>query len=347
MSKNARHAFFAFLGCIATSCDPPPRERSTARIQELSPIVSDSLALPVRVATLHDYIIVADAALDPALHVISAVDAGVIASLGPKGEGPHEFENIRGLAANAWDDAVWAFDASRQRLTRIALHDGTVQLDSMVSVRTGQPVTQAVWVGEDLIGVGLFEEGRFAVIDPQSGTVREFVGPVPSVGDSASPRIAQQAYQAELHVRPGRAQVVALTRHADRLEFYDLDRDSSWIVSGPDGFGPRFTLGLDPDMPAFSTDLDLRFGYIDAAPTADYLIALYSGKTRREARGQANFGQRIRVFDWEGKLVGEVGLERPVIGIGVDEERDVLYAVTHEPMPAIVRLVLSEILPPE
>lgn len=75
---------------------------------------------------------------------------------------------------------------------------------------------------------------------------------------------------------------------------------------------------------------------------ADGFLALYSGRTRGEFPGRANYGTFVHEFTWEGALRAIHKLDADVITIAWSEPDRKLYAVRHDPLPAI--LVYS--LPP-
>jgi hypothetical protein len=86
---------------------------------------------------------------------------------------------------------------------------------------------------------------------------------------------------------------------------------------------------------------DLRFGYVDVATTGSRIYGLFSGRRRGDfPRGQAVYARQIHVFDWAGELEAVLDLDSDVIAIAADERDRVLYAIRHDPLPAIVKYEL-------
>jgi hypothetical protein len=54
------------------------------------------------------------------------------------------------------------------------------------------------------------------------------------------------------------------------------------------------------------------------------------------------FGDRLHVFDWDGRFLGEQRLDADVLAIAVAEQGDLVYALRHEPEPAVVVYLKSE-----
>ena len=75
---------------------------------------------------------------------------------------------------------------------------------------------------------------------------------------------------------------------------------------------------------------------------ADGFLALYSGRTRSAYPGRANYAEYVHEFSWAGELRAIHRLDADVITIAWSEPDRKLYAVRHDPVPAI--LVYS--LPP-
>lgn len=100
-------------------------------------------------------------------------------------------------------------------------------------------------------------------------------------------------------------------------------------VWGPDRFAPR------------AGKYETRFGYLDTAPTAEGVFALYSGRTREAFPGRANYGSTIHFFAWDGELMESYELDADVISIAYSEEDGILYGVRHDPVPGVVMYDLS------
>jgi len=131
------------------------------------------------------------------------------------------------------------------------------------------------------------------------------------------------------------------TRHADRVELYGLDGTLRGVGRGPAHFEPVYEVQSRGGVPFMATGDDLRFGYVDLVAAGDRLYALFSGYTRGERPGRSNFGQQVHVFDWTGRRLQVMQLDWPALGLAVDHDGRSLYAVRHDPQPAVVRYRLQ------
>jgi TolB-like 6-blade propeller-like len=209
-----------------------------------------------------------------------------------------------------------------------------------VVLRSDLGPMNAVRLSDSLIvSLGLFTRGRLALFSG-AGTLRRVVGPLPPTRDGVPATVAQHAYTGTLVRHPHRPWLALATRHADRVELYDLDGTLRRVARGPAEFEPVYEAQVRGGAPTMATGDDLRFGYVDAAAAGDRLYALYSGHTRGERPGRANFGQQVHVFTWNGELQRVIPLDQPVLGIAVSGDGHTMYAVRHDPEPAILRYQL-------
>jgi hypothetical protein len=63
---------------------------------------------------------------------------------------------------------------------------------------------------------------------------------------------------------------------------------------------------------------------------------LFSGRTREDYPERANYGSMVHEFGWDGRFKAEHRLDADLIAIAWSEEDGLLYAVRHEPVPAVV-----------
>jgi hypothetical protein len=329
------------LVCALVACDGESNGDHPPGVQPLTAEVlysDDSLGIPHLLAIAGDRLLVTDIGGGASLHVFG--HGRRIASFGREGRGPGEFSGIRTLQPSADGRTVWLYDLGNTRLTLLdvdSLVAGRGAVRQTVVLRSDLGPMNAVRVADSLIvSSGLFTRGRLALFTG-SGTLQRVVGPLPPARDGVPETVAQHAYTGTLVRHPQRPQLALATRHADRVEFYGLDGTLRRVARGPAEFEPVYEVQVRGGAPTMATGDDLRFGYVDAAAAGDLVYALYSGFTRGERPGRANFGEQVHVFDWEGRLHRVIALDQPVLGIAVSGDGRTMYAVRHDPEPAILR----------
>lgn len=294
---------------------------------------SPVLAMPTRLEIVGDYLAILDAASDSALHVVDRHTGVLVRSLGRRGRGPGEFQGAWALdGARHHDAAVWVYDVSLRRLTRVPLEGegvSTPQRWRMISLADGTLLTESRWLDDEtLLVAGLFDDELVAFYD--SAGRRFGRRAVRDRGTTAG--WAPQARQARLVVHPTGTLAALASRYESRVELLALASGAATKIEGRAGLSP------DEQSPP---SLD-RIHYVDVAATAHSVVAVYSGRDSREYGVRAPFGRCLQVFDWYGILRGAFRLDTDVLAIAIDEEEHLLYALVHDPVPAVVRFPLPQ-----
>jgi hypothetical protein len=345
----ARRAAVAAVLCGTVACGEPDAPRTSAELPSVQPLAGtvlyggDRLSRPQSIGVTDDWVLVGDVPRPHALHVISRTNGRHLASWGREGEGPGEFSSLWGLQP-ADAGQVWLFDPAQTRLTLLdvpaLLADAPAPLRRTLVLRGEYVPMTAVWVADSLLmSSGMFSGGRLAQFD-SIGSPRRVVGPLPPAKPNVPAAVAQHAYSGTLVRHPSRPLLAIGTRHADRVEIYRVDGALVTVARGSAKFEPVYEPRIRGNTPVMGTGDDLRFGYVDLFAAGDRLYALYSGVTRGERPGKASFGGEVHVFDWDGRLRARYALDALALGIAVAPDGRTLYAIRHDPEPAVLRYPL-------
>lgn len=300
---------------------------------------SDALGSPADMALVGSHLVLLNPRGDSALRVYDTRTDRLVRSLGREGAGPGEFLGAWSIDPEPGSaTAFWVYDIALRRMTRVDLAPGAHPAGARtLPLHEAGPVAHPVWIGDSLlVSVGFFPEGgRLAHVDP-SGRLRRVVGNDPPGSDATPMQVRQHAYQGKVQPNADRSLLALATRHADRLEILRVDGTRVAAAERPATFEPVFRTAVRAGESVLDTGDDLRFGYVDIAATPTRIYSLYSGRSRAEAPGRANFGETVFVYDWSGARVDELRLDAPALTIEVDEARGKLYAVQHDPVPAVV-----------
>jgi hypothetical protein len=110
------------------------------------------------------------------------------------------------------------------------------------------------------------------------------------------------------------------------IELIDLERATTTTVEGPVPLPRGSGLG---GLAAVA--------YVDVAVTATSIVGLFSGRDAATSGQRASFGDCLHVFGWDGTFEQGLRLDGDVIAIAVTDDGSAVYALRHEPRPAIVR----------
>lgn len=345
--------FFVFvgstgLGTWAVASDA--ESRSDLAVEYLQGAVyheGEHLGMPMGLGTTSSTIVVIDRFAENSIHVIDRTTGNLRASIGRKGEGPGEFKGASSIDRVAGlQDEVWVFDPGTQRLTRVdlsALHSDGGWAREFVSLRGSARVTSPVRTSSgELLAVGFFPEGRFGIFD-QGGDQVDARGALPEWAEPIPPSVLQHAFMGTIKPDPARLRFAVGARHAGLLEIFDASGQKLARAQVPVEFEPRFTVNHREDRPpSMGSGDDLRFGYVDVATTEARIYGLFSGRLRGDYPKSAWSAREVHVFDWAGRLETIIHLDSDAIAIAVDEQGDSLYAIRHDPLPAIMRYELPD-----
>lgn len=303
-----------------------------------------SLAMPTQIAVVDDRVVLVDGMAERPIHVLDGDSGALLTSLGRSGEGPGEFQWPRALEPEGTDGAFWVYDAGLSRLTLVEPDRWeTEPASSRVTVPIQAPAQTLglVHTTAGILATGFFSEGRLGHFDDR-GVYTGATGTLPTSTIEAPPEVLQHAYRGTLKADPARQRIVLANRHAGSLEVFGTDGFMRQRIEGPAPFEPEFEVKVGERGPSMASGDDLRFGYVDVAPTPDLIYALFSGRTRGAYPDRAVYGSTVHVFGWDGSLRAVYELDVDAMAIAVDEERGRMLAVRHLPTPAVVFFALPE-----
>lgn len=329
---------------MASGCGEP-REQPAESVSLRGEVIAtgEYLDQPGQLAVAGDRLVVLDRSA-PKVHLFALRDGKRLASFGRNGDGPGEFRSARHVQPTDDPDEVWIYDMGLRRMTR--LHFGSEpapRVQEVVNLDAGGGVfLHPAWLTDtSMVVSGIFPrhaEGRLLLARRDGGMIR-MLGEAPKhPGATAIPTtVLQHAYEGPVSVKPDRSRFAIATRQADRLEIFGAGGERITQVTGSTGFLPVFEVRQREAGVSMAIGGDLRVGYVDLASTDDRIYALFSGQLAADAGSTSFYGREVHVFDWSGHLLHRLRLDDPAFTIAVDPGGTRLYAIRHDPAPAIVR----------
>lgn len=306
---------------------------------------SANLATPYAIAVAGPFLVLGDNG-DSMLALFDRKSGRKLATGGRMGAGPGEFKDvwaIQTLQLDSGAQAIWVYDATQDRVSEyLASASGMLRYAGrqIQSQLLGKPLALD-WLNDtSLLTVGYFDRGRFEIVDT-SGREMAARGAIPLASPTFPALAAQQALQPTAALRPDHRAVAVASRYAARVDMYDVSTGEVQTAQVPIPFAPALRLLRNGKVPVFLQDKDTRLGYIGIAATQSRVYALFSGRTRPEYPHRANFGSQVHVFDWTGRFIDAIDLGRDAIQIAVDSSDSLLYAVVHDPAPAVYVYAVS------
>jgi hypothetical protein len=306
------------------------------------------LGIPIDIAIAGRYLAVIDLAADSVLHLFDRTTGEPVGRFGRRGGGPGEFRAPWSMQATDGDPArVWVYDIRLRRLTLVdigaSVEAGELVVARSLTLSTNGIPTGPLWIDSAAaVSLGFFGRGRIAVFDA-AGNHTATYGSLPLDSLELAPAVQQHVYQATATLDPSAQLLAAVTRHASQLEIYGARGTTLASVSGPLRVEPRYTVATSAAGSSMQTGADLRFGYVDVTASDGAIFALFSGRTREAFPRSAYQASFIHVFDWKGRFRYALRLDSPAAAIAVNQSGSMLYAVRHEPTPAVVSYHLGEL----
>jgi hypothetical protein len=331
----------------------PEFDHSTLPVQELSGkllVRDESIGFPSDMLIIGHYVVIADFATrgGGALHVVDLSTGKMRVTAGTAGGGPGEFSSSPQLLRDVnGPEYFWTYDPNASRLMKIDLARLLVNRDyveSTVPLTFPRMMYAMDFVGPGrLVGLGLSAEGRIAMVDLKSGTIR-YSGALPKAVIQAPGSVIQHAYQSALAVRPDLKRVVLAHWRGGGFEVFDADGKFVSEFDGPFPFEPDFVVDRGPRGPIMRGGWNNRYGYLDVVATDSVIVALFSGRAEAHYRGDAWIGEYVHIFSWSGELLGVFRLDRAAHNIALAKDgRTLLAAIVVDPEfhePAIMKYIL-------
>jgi hypothetical protein len=207
-----------------------------------------------------------------------------------------------------------------------------------------QAVEVALLAKGRFIAHAVLPDGQFLVFDT-TGRVLEKLGPPPPEIEGVPASVRAQAYRGAFTLRGDGSRIALALRHGGEAKIFDSLGRLLRVVETPFTFPPNFGVKDTRAGPWLRLGADTRMGYLALASSADYVFALFSGRTIGGFPQREYYGDYVHVFTWDGKLHAVLRLQVEALYIAVDEGGTALYASSHDPQPAVYEYPLALPLP--
>ncbi|MEX2512716.1 MAG: BF3164 family lipoprotein [Cyclobacteriaceae bacterium] len=281
------------------------------------------LVRPRSILVTNDEIILSVRREDSLIQVLSK-DGKYLRSFMRKGSGPNEAMSAMeiGLVGNRdRNENIFVYDGIKKSIFK-------VMPDSIAEIKL-QELYQSVIPVDDtlLIAQGLERVTKFSVIDYNGNILNNF-GENPEHPASNNPFILNQAYNSTIKYNKSKKYLLSAAKLTDRIEFYNIDDlQLKLLIRGPVYYEPIFHEVNNNNYPTFSQNEQGRFSFVDFVSGKETLYFLYSGYSREERPGIANFGDKIFCFDSSGNAIAGYQLDHYLLGIDVDEINGKIYGI--------------------
>jgi hypothetical protein len=272
-----------------------------------------------------------DRYLSPHLAVIDLASGRVAYRLGRNGEGPGEFrEPVPTSVVGDHPGQVWVYDFYNRRLTLLDLN----RTSRSAVVREVPLVVDAAleapfWIGPRLVANGLFADYTLLLLNDRGVAVSRTVADPPFAHRLPRAAGARMANRSFLAPDPRTGRLALSYQFAGRVDFFRPDGTRYGTATGPRAVKSRFHYD---SKGRFQWDRNNEMAHWGIAATSRYVYTLFCGC---EMQHGSESPQLLHVYDWNGRFVAEVALDRPLRALSVSEDDSYLYGAFEEPTPGV------------
>tara|TARA_R110002074_G_scaffold84259_6_gene187098 strand:- start:46481 stop:47488 length:1008 start_codon:yes stop_codon:yes gene_type:complete len=179
---------------------------------------------------------------------------------------------------------------------------------------------------EYLIGSGYKESiKKFQLLNRSNGELVEEFGDFTKFPENLNPEALKNYFQFSMEINPNESLVASAYRWHDCIEIFNIQTKESFSIKGPSQIDNFDALLVDQSGEfTFDRGPDILHCFISASVSKNYIYGLFSGKKDKEEN--AFFGKEIFIYDWNGKPIRKIMLDREVMTISISPDDKKLYA---------------------
>lgn len=348
--------FFLFMIFLLAACIGNQRKVESNAITESSdaevlkgeiiPIDTAIFRYAYRMRVQDDKAVVLDLHnADYYYHVFTYPGFEYISSFGKRGEGPGESiyaENIRLDGQNR----AWVLDSGKGRMYQysgIAKNEiPKLEKDILLDKKLFRSLDFDMSDSNTVVIPDYSGENRFSWADLSTGGLLCKSNQIP-VSDQnmlkqSAPAVAQ-GWRSFISLSPDKRILVAVTQFGDRLDIYDMQTQGYISKQGEDG-EPKFSVSPE----GYGLPIG-KLCYFDVQVTNGYIYTIYDGRSFQEIMKLKDTNQQggkiFRKLDHQGKVVKTYILDRPIVGIYIDEVSNILFGMDANADEQLVKYSLS------
>jgi hypothetical protein len=262
----------------------------------------------------------------------------------PYGTGPGERLNCWSLQIDS--ENVWAFDMQMSSLTAYNKSDFLTQsyiLPTKTIRLKGEASTGLVHLSSGLlVSSSLADpENLLSVYDESGVKDTSRMIPYPVLKHLVlSGDIAERFFENRIYYNEASDKIVLFYVYTDLIDIYDSKFRLLARIHGPDKFIPEMGVSeVEGKKHVHTIAHKTKFACLSGYLTADEIWTLYYGISPERGK---ELQDRIFVYNYEGKPLRAYQLEYPVSVFCIDEDSHVLYGLSEQPEPCVIKFVMPE-----
>lgn len=234
------------------------------------------------------------------------------------------------LSAGLYKNELWMYDISLSKITFSTLKTKSLTADNAASYRE-VAFSQDYYNIQFLDDTTVIANGNYKTpkklqeLNLYSRKILADYGILDNVPKDI-PFYAWKRYnEALMELKSTNDKVVLAHRLSDQIEIFDLKSHKSITVKGPEKYKPEFVhFKSDDGQDLIGRNEKSRSAFKQVMSTAKFIYVLYSGNNI--SGPNINYAKSIFIYDWYGKPIKRLNLDRFVTGFTVSDDDKSLYA---------------------
>lgn len=267
----------------------------------------NTLASPAKMLTVDSFLIVLDFNHKHFFNVFSLNSFTHLFSFGAKGRGPGEIGHANCLFK--LENGFGIFDIDKQQILIYNMDSLVPNPQTYIPGNKKMPslketiyrISPLIDIGFVASGGGGFTEKRYCFIQKDSSYK---FSTYPEVAENNYPPEALPLiYQGDIVGHPSLSKFVSVSSKTPLIEFYSFSNGKFDLIKRHQYYYPSVVPQITDSYRAVGSLPDNIYGFRDIEATEDYVYVLYSGRTSEEFNDRCFYGNKILVYDWNGKII--------------------------------------------
>ena len=245
----------------------------------------------------------------------------------PKGSG--KGQGLGSLSAGIHNNVLWMYDLNLNKIIFLDLKTSSFPTDAHIYKE--YPFSKKYYNIQFLSNTTIIANGNYQTptiiqeVDLNSGKITADYGVLDSVPENIPFYAWKHANESLMVLNPAGSKAVLTHLFNDHIEIFDVNSHKSITVSGPENYKLEFEpMKSDDGQDLIQRNERSRLAFTNVVGTDKFIYALYSGENR--SNPNSIYGKIVYVYDWDGKPIKKINLDRYVSSLAVSNDDKTLYA---------------------
>lgn len=294
------------------------------------------------VKQVDSFLVILDYKNNAFFHLVNTERMQYDGSFGLKGDGPLDFLHPSDIIRYT-SHSLCCYDLMKRTVSELKFYNDSIFFNTIMKCDTLMNFNVLPVKNNNFIGVGLYQDSMFKIIN-RKGRITKGYFSYPYKDETEAKihaNVRGMAYQGPMDINPSQNKLVYATSYAKQLYFFSVEEDKMRLIKEIKESYPQYIPDTSQGV-SIVYDKKAPFGFTDVVTTDKFVYALYSGKSFEEYGLQDSEGDNLLVYNWQGELIRTYKLDVDVSCICVDDRDKIMYAITNNPDPLIVKFVIEK-----